>query len=291
MAKLTASITDKVRSCLFLLAALREQGPKVTNIVLDLLQPTLEQDEEPPPFLPQLEALARLLRAALDRMTAVDRQLYDEDEQRATLFAQRQTLVNELGSKVSGLRRIVIGHYPEVKVEKLGLQGRTAQEPIGLLRQSELICKKLRREDREEILGDSLFDLPLDLEPYVLKVDPVLERLTQIYESHQGSRRRVDNLLDEKKEAVASYDTAFLRVARQFEDLCRLAGKNKLADKVRPSLSRPGETAQTPDEGETPDLPEETADDGVATEPEASAESGSVVEPKPTTALVASDTA
>ena len=32
MAKLTVSITGKVRSCLFLLAALKEQGPKVTQI-------------------------------------------------------------------------------------------------------------------------------------------------------------------------------------------------------------------------------------------------------------------
>jgi hypothetical protein len=179
MAKLTVSITGKVRSCLFLLAALREQGPKVTQIVIDLLRPSLEPDEEPPPFLAQLQALGRLLRAALELMIALDRKLYDEEEQRAILFAERQVLVSELGRKVSGLRRIVIGHYPDAKAEKLGLQGRTEQEPIALLRQSELVCQKLRREDREKMLGDPLFDLPLDPEPYVLQIDPVLARLTE----------------------------------------------------------------------------------------------------------------
>ena len=286
MAKLTVSITGKVRSCLFLLAALVEQGPKVTQIVLDLLQPSLTPGEEPPPFLAQLQALGRLLRAALERITARDRRLYDEDEQRATLFEERQVLLSELARKVTGLRRIVIGHYPDAKAEKLGLQGRTAQEPIALLRQSELISQKLRREDLEKMLGDPLFDLRLDPEPYVLQIDPVLPRLTEAYEVHQRARRRVDNLLDEKKEAVTSYDVAFLRVARQFEDLCRLAGKNELADKVRPSLTRPGETAERPDDSEVPDSAEGVVADDVAGEPEAST---SEAEPQSETAPEPSD--
>ncbi len=289
MPQLTDSITGKVRSCLFLLAALREQGPKVTQIVLDQLQSNLKADEEPPPFLAQLQALGRLLRAALERMKTLDRELYDQDEQRATLFAKRQGLAGELGRKVSGLRRIVIGHYPDAQTQSLGLQGRTAQEPIALLRQSELICEKLRREDREELLGDPLFDLPLDPEPYVLRIDPILPRLNEVYEAHQGARRRVDDLLDEKKDAVASYDVAFLRVARQFEDLCRLAGKDELADKVRPSLTRPGETARRPDDSEVPDLPAEVVGDIVAGDVVAGEGDTSEAEAPPVTAPEPSD--
>ncbi|MCP3959943.1 MAG: hypothetical protein GY719_19025 [bacterium] len=286
MAKLTVSITGKVRSCLFLLAALGEQGPKVTQLVLDKLQPSLKRGEEPPPFLAQLQALGRLLRAALELMIALDRKLYDEDELRATLFADRQEIAGKLGRKVGGLRRIVLGHYPDAKAEKLGLQGRTEQEPVALLRQSELICQKLRREDLEKMLGDPLFDLQLDPEPYVLQVDPVLPRLTEAYEVHQRARRRVDNLLDEKKEAVTSYDVAFLRVARQFEDLCRLAGKNELADKVRPSLTHPGETAERPDDSEVLDSADGVVAADVAGEPEAPV---SEAEPRSETAPEPSD--
>ncbi len=258
----------------------------MTKIVLEQLQPNLKGGEEPPPFLAQLQALGRLLRAALERMTALDRELYDEDEQRAILFADRQVVVGELGRKVSGLRRIVLGHYPDAKAENLGLQGRTEQEPVALLRQSELICQKLRREDLEKMLGDPLFDLPLDPEPYVLKVDPILPLLTRAYEVHQRARRRVDNLLDEQKAAVTSYDVAFLRVARQFEDLCRLAGKNELADKVRPSLTHPGETAERPDDSEVLDSADGVVADDVAGEPEAPV---SEAEPRSETAPEPSD--
>ena len=78
-----------------------------------------------------------------------------------------------------------------------------------------------------------------------------------------------------------SYEVAFLRVARQFEDLCRLAGKNELADKVRPSLTRPGETAETPDDSESSDDSEVPGLADVAGEPEASA---SEAEPQSETA-------
>ncbi len=75
MAKLTAMITRKVRSCLFLLAAFTEQGPMVADLVLGKLQPRLEEGEEPPPFLAQVQALGRLLKASLDEMVELDRKL------------------------------------------------------------------------------------------------------------------------------------------------------------------------------------------------------------------------
>jgi hypothetical protein len=49
-----------------------------------------------------------------------------------------------------------------------------------------------------------------------------------------------------RDEAVSTYDTAFVRTSRVFEDLCRLAGKDKIADRIRPSTSRPGHTEENP---------------------------------------------
>ena len=187
MAKLSVEITGKVRSCLFLLTALWEQGPRVAQLVLDKLQPRLAEGEEPPSFLAQIQALGRLVKASLDLMVELDRKVYDENVRRAALLQQRDAIAGGLASKVTGLRRIVTGLHADAQMDKLGLEGRTAREPIALVRQSELICQKLQRDDLEELLGDPQFGLVLDPEPYTLHIETDAARLGMIPSSLTAS--------------------------------------------------------------------------------------------------------
>ncbi len=266
MAKLSIEITGKMRSALFVLSALVEQGPAVAGLVTEKFRASLKGSEEPPDYLAQIRGLGHLLKAALDLMVEVDNLLVDENQLRATLLKDREDKAAILARRLTGMRRIVSGHYLAPDLAGLGLAGRNARETIALLRQSELICERLTGSDAEALLGESLFGLSLEPRPYVERIAATAAGLREVFDAHQLARRRIEQLLVRKKRAVKDYDTAFIRVARQFEDLCRLAGLDDLAEKVRPSLTHRGQTAVEPANGD--DSPAGVAGDVTSTEPE-----------------------
>ncbi|MCB1037540.1 MAG: hypothetical protein KDD47_27155, partial [Acidobacteria bacterium] len=172
-------------------------------------------------------------------------------------------LVLELRGTLVALRSSLQGIFTAGKSTQLmGFGGRISRDPVVLERQALTALERLARP-KSEWPETGVLGVSFDPEPWRASLLPRVEALnTRLLEiAHlEAAEAQVQG---RQRRARKAFDSRFRPAARIVEDLCRLAGKPRLAARVRLDGSRPGRpkkprklrtaksTAEAPGEGGT----------------------------------------
>ena len=241
-------------SCGILISAVREHGPAVAAVVegdIAGVRPPADgtPDASTGTVMPMLDGLTDLLGDRLDSLVDTSRTLFAAHAASASATHERGEATAELSNMIRGVRDTFKWNYPDLNIGELGLEGRAAQDTTPAIHQAERVARKLREIDLSK--ERAVFQhQKLDPLLFAADLEGAAERAELSLASQRAVGRQVEAAVSEKNAAHGVYQKIFVRVARMFEDLCRLAGKDDLAEKVRPSTRRPGTLANLPEPDE-----------------------------------------
>lgn len=235
-------VTDRSKSALAVATAGRTHAANVTTALHALFAPRLAPGESMPDVPLLLELAARTLDDANKEMVAADeahlRELADDAPSRDA----RDEASDRISSELVGLREWIVGLYGQKALERFGFSGPTPSDPVASSRYASIVVKALQDQS-------SPWPKPRQLG---LNWDPTenIARLVSLRTELDGHLQDVAREVREgqatqqaKNEAIASYDERFGRVAAFLVGIFRLAGESALAERVRPSTRRHGQTA------------------------------------------------
>ena len=238
-ARLSDEITACVRDGRYLLSAFEIEGPRVAGHFLDFTRPHLEEGDANPGPVGFLVAVERSLRAALDDLVACDFAVAGAAGWESELRHRHRDDKRQLAFLLVALRRLALAQYVEPDMENLGLQPVNVRDAITIQRRGDLVAERFEAVNLVELLGKSRFEEPVDLSPHVAEIRRKSAALLALSNEINEAQRASDRARIERKRAKKIYARVYLRGARMFEDMCRFAGLDDLADRVRRRKGRP----------------------------------------------------
>lgn len=185
-----------------------------------------------------LGLLQRALKNSRDAMvqadTAHETELADDPRAREA----RDEAAAKLSDKVIELRSVITGMYGAA-TSRAVIVGQTPRDPVALERFVGEIVQNL---------GAVTWPAPrfagagLDAKAVAQDLSGAREALQAALTQVASEEREAQGSLSKKNQAIDEYDRGFTGVATTLAGLFTLAGEAELAEKVRPSTRRPGQT-------------------------------------------------
>lgn len=234
-------IVDRAKSANAVASAASVHAARVAQAVQTVLSPYLEKNQK----MPDVEGLTLLLGKWLAqtsaKMTAADEahihELSDDDPVRKGRDEAQAALNDELVE----LREWMTGLFGARAGRSLGFAAETPRDPAALSHFAGEVVKSLREKDFPPPKRSGVSWSPAKEAD---KIDKLRGALDASIADVVREAREAQGTLADKNVAIAAYDMAFSRASKVLEGIFTLAGETVLADRVRPSTRRPGQTEE-----------------------------------------------
>jgi len=255
---LSKLVADREQSARVVVAAYETHGPKTSPILNGMLTAHARPGEGAPDVNLFIRLLQRHLEKARQTMSDADlahtRELSDDPAARDARDVAKASVL----SLVTSIRLALTSRFGKDFGGQLGAAGPAPDAPNDVLSWGRKVYDALTSlvlptanlddDDNDDVGVFSKDAAVRKLGQRLLQLETALDVVAR-----EG--REVEVTQGSKDKAIAAYDTAFTLTAGLLEVFLRFTGEPTLADKVRPSVRRPGTTAAS----ETPSTPEAPA--------------------------------
>lgn len=246
------TVSDRVQSCKAVLWALETYGDRLVEILGESFGPLLE-DGQALPFDVQFQLFTKQLRLVSDQMLGTARAYRDQKARESISRGTRDERAADVNSGVVGLRQAFAGIYSEEKLAEIGFARRTPQPPAELLEQASHLVDRLG-DPELDLTGSRFGEFQLDAQQLAQELVKSVKAMQEAADDLSREVRRSEAMKLAKDDAIVEHDRWFVWIARTVESLCRVAGLEEVAKRVRPSSRRPGVTErkfEPPDDAES----------------------------------------
>jgi hypothetical protein len=234
-------VVDRKKSADVVAAAADVHATRVAKAVEVALSPFLEKGEQ----MPDVKGLSVLVGKWLSNksaaMTTADEahihELSDDDPVRQARDEAQAALSDELVE----LREWMTGLFGARAVRSLGFSAETPRDPAALSQFAGEVCKSLKEK---EFPAPKRAEVNWSPAKEATKIEQLRSKLATAIADVAREAREAQGTLANKNAALAEYDDAFRRASPFLEGLFTLAGETDLANRVRPSTRRPGQTEE-----------------------------------------------
>ncbi len=272
--KLRKMVMKRKALCDLVVGATRIQGPGVGASLGEYFSPVLEEGETLPDLTATIELYGRKLESYGDAMVAADEEYLAELARFDEVEAEGLVPTRKLKDKILSLRSTCQGLFGEETLGPLALDFNLAQDVRGVLRQGEIIRRRVAASE-QELTSERWIEGSLDRETSAQELDPEIEELRVVVKRLVEQRKQVDIAKVRKDDTLEEFDRNDIPIVRVVEATFRVAGKTRLADRIRPTVRQLTRNHDQEQQAEPPAEPAEEASSPETPSTESSSESGS----------------